>query len=150
MYSNHCLPRDTIQGSMRFRDIKNTNIEMFIFKNPLDNQNIYQPEVFKIPQLDDNNFDDDFYKNIHDSLMKNIIIEIKSKSSDTLKYFCEMTGYKITNTIKSDSNKKISIKEIKNKWIPDSNNSIYEYENIKLINSKQVTDLIELQNSEKE
>ena len=60
-----------------------------------------------------------------------------------------MTGYKITNTIKSDSNKKISIKEIKNKWIPDSNNSIYEYENIKLINSKQVTDLIELQNSGK-
>ena len=149
MYSNHCLPRDTIQGSMRFRDIKNTNIEMFIFKNPLDNQNIYQPEVFKIPQLDDNNFDGDFYKNIHDSLMKNIIIEIKSKSSDTLKYFCEMTGYKITKTIKSDSNKKISIKEIKNKWIPDSNNSIYEYENIELINSKQVTDLIELQNSGK-
>ena len=140
-YANHIFPRSTIQGSMRFRTFKEDLIEMFIFNNPIDNVSPFCEPLFKKMSIDEEDLNygglydnDKLYKKYvepHKKLMRGVGIEAKSKNFETLKYLMDITGYEIIKYITTDKkNKKLSIKEIKEKWTPKAPEDIINFEDI--------------------
>ena len=64
-------------------------------KNPLDNNNVFDPKKYKKPVLN--------HKCIaHENLMHGVCREYEAKSFMTLKWFFDETGYEITEFIKTE------------------------------------------------
>jgi len=126
---------------MRFRTFKEDLIEMFIFNNPIDNVSPFCEPLFKKMSIDEEDLNygglydnDKLYKKYvepHKKLMRGVGIEAKSKNFETLKYLMDITGYEIIKYITTDKkNKKLSIKEIKEKWTPKAPEDIINFEDI--------------------